>query len=247
MLTFMRDYPKEFEARVEFIRKMVENAHVNGIVFGNSGGKDCALVGILCKAACPNTVGVLLPCASKQNFGSDTDDALAVSAQFGIETRRVDLTETRSALLDALGDATEMTPASTANIAPRLRMATLYAIAGSENRLVAGTGNRSERYMGYFTKWGDGAFDFNPIADLTVTEVYEFLRYLNAPATIIAKAPSAGLFEGQTDELEMGVSYAAIDEYILNGTGNERDIAVIDRYHSRSSHKLRMPPVFGEE
>lgn len=243
----MRNYQEEFEARVTFIKNMVKNAHVDGIVFGNSGGKDCALVGILCKAACPNTVGVLMPCASKQNFGSDTDDALAVSAQFDIETRRVDLTDTRTALLYALGEATEMIPSSTANIAPRLRMATLYAIAGSENRLVAGTGNRSERYMGYFTKWGDGAFDFNPIADLTVKEVYEFLAYLNAPASIISKAPSAGLFEGQTDESEMGVTYAAIDEYILNGTGKEQDISIIERYHNRSSHKLCMPPVFGEK
>ena len=165
----MRDYAIEYERRVAYIREIVERAHVRGIVFGNSGGKDCALVGILCKAACPDTVGVLLPCASRQNYGSDTDDAKAMAEQFGIESRCVDLTAVRAAMLDALHDATEMTDASTANIAPRLRMTALYAIAGSENRLVAGTGNASERYMGYFTKWGDGAFDFDPIADLSVT------------------------------------------------------------------------------
>ena len=240
----MRDYKSEFEQRVAYIRRLVADAHVNGIVFGNSGGKDCALVGILCKAACENTVGVLMPCASSQNYSSDTEDGLAVAEQFGIETRRVDLTAVREAMLAALPEAVEMTPASTANIAPRLRMTTLYAIAGSENRLVAGTGNRSERYMGYFTKWGDGAFDFDPIADLTVTEVYEFLEFLHAPRSIIEKAPSAGLFEGQTDEKEMGVSYAAIDEYILRGTGSEADVAVIERYHSRAAHKLRMPTVY---
>ena len=239
-----RDYREEFERRVAFIRERLADAHADGIVFGNSGGKDCALVGILCKAACDNTVGVLMPCASSQNYGQDTEDGLAVAAQFGIETRRVDLTETRSALLSALTEAVGMIPSSTANIAPRLRMTALYAIAGSENRLVAGTGNRSERYMGYFTKWGDGAFDFDPIADLTVTEVYEFLEYLNAPRSIIEKAPSAGLFEGQTDEKEMGVSYAAIDRYILSGTGTPGDTAVIERYHSRAAHKLRMPTVY---
>ena len=242
----MRDYQKEFDARVAFIRRLVAEAHVRGIVYGNSGGKDCALVGILCKAACDDTVGVLMPCASGRNFGSDTDDALAVSAQFGIEARRIDLTAARQAMLDALPAVTEMTDASVANIAPRLRMTTLYAIAGSENRLVAGTGNRSERYMGYFTKWGDGACDFNPIADLTVGEIYEFLEFLHAPRSIIEKAPSAGLFEGQTDEGEMGVSYAAVDEYILHGTGSENDIAVISRYHARNAHKLRLPPVFDE-
>ncbi len=234
----MRDYREEFEKRVAFIKELVRSSGTRGIIFGNSGGKDCALVGILCKAACDNTVGVIMPCASKRNFGSDYDDGMAVAEKYGIETRVVDLTAVREAELAALASVTEMTPASTANIAPRLRMTTLYSIGGSENLLVAGTGNRSERYMGYFTKWGDGAFDFDPIADLTVTEVYEFLEYLGAPRSIIEKAPSAGLFEGQTDEQEMGVSYAAIDRYLLTGEANEHDKAIIDRYHSRSAHKL---------
>ncbi|MEG2000986.1 MAG: NAD(+) synthase, partial [Evtepia sp.] len=108
-----------------------------------------------------------------------------------------------------------------------------------ENRLVAGTGNRSEIHMGYFTKWGDGAYDLNPIGDLTVTEIYEFLRFLNAPAAIIEKAPSAGLFEGQTDEQDMGVTYAAIDRYLVTGEANEHDRAIIERYHNRSNHKRR--------
>lgn len=243
----MRDYKAEFENRTAFIRKMVSNARADGIVFGNSGGKDCALTGILCKAACDNTVGILLPCASSRNYGSDMDDALALAAQFGIESRTVDLTAARDAVLAALAPAAKLPETAAANIAPRLRMTALYAIAGAENRLVAGTGNRSERFMGYFTKWGDGGFDFDPIADLTVTEVYEFLEYLNAPRSIIEKAPSAGLFEGQTDEKEMGVSYAAIDEYILCGTGKPEATAVIGRFHSRAAHKLRLPAVYDPE
>jgi len=241
----MRDYQKEFEARVAFIRDLVAEARVNGIVYGNSGGKDCALVGILCKAACDRTVSVMMPCSSGQNYGRDMEDALAVAEQYGIETRTVDLTAVRNALLDAVGEAAEVTAPAAANIAPRLRMTTLYTVAGSENLLVAGTGNRSERYMGYFTKWGDGAFDFDPIADLTVTEVYEFLRFLKAPTSVIEKAPSAGLFDGQTDEKEMGVTYAAIDRLILEGTGAPEDLAVIERYHARAAHKLRMPTVYG--
>ena len=118
-------------------------------------------------------------------------------------------------------------------------MLTLYTVAGSEGRLVAGTGNRSEAYMGYFTKWGDGAYDFNPIADLTATEVIEFLRWLDAPASIYTKAPSAGLYEGQTDEQEMGVTYAAIDRYITTGEASPEDRAIIDRFHARSEHKRR--------
>ena len=235
----MRDYSREFEQRVAYIRAKLAEAHADGVVFGNSGGKDSALVGILCKAACDNTVGVLMPCASKQNYGRDTDDARALAAQFGIETRTVDLTAVREREIEALKDVCELNDMALTNIAPRLRMTTLYAVAAAENRLVAGTGNRSETYMGYFTKWGDGACDFNPISDLTVGEVFAFLRYLNAPASIVEKAPSAGLFDGQTDEQEMGVSYQAIDDYLLHGTAGEADLAIIERYHSRSGHKRR--------
>ena len=240
----MRDYQKELEQRVAFIRERLATAHADGIVYGNSGGKDCTLAGALCKAACENTVGVILPCASQRNYGSDTDDARAAAEKFGIETRTVDLTAVREAMLNALDPAVDMIPSSTANIAPRLRMTALYAIAGSENRLVCGTGNRSERYMGYFTKWGDGACDFNPIADLTVTEIYEFLAFLDAPRSIIEKAPSAGLFEGQTDEQEMGVRYAEVDAFLAGEEVSPEARAVIDRYHSRSLHKLVMPPIF---
>ena len=130
-----------------------------------------------------------------------------------------------------------MNASALANIAPRLRMLTLYAVAAAENRLVAGTGNKSEAYVGYFTKWGDGAHDFNPIADLTVTEIYEFLRYLNAPECIINKAPSAALFDGQTDETEMGVSYAALDAFLSGEAIAEETRQIIDRMHTVSEHK----------
>lgn len=170
----MRDYAVEFEKRVEFIRNLVKNSHVDGIVFGNSGGKDSALVGILCKAACDNTVGIIMPCSSKRNFGIDKNDGEEVAVQFGIETRLIDLTAQKELAMENLKGITELNNAAVSNIAPRLRMITLYAVAASENRLVAGTGNRSEAYMGYFTKWGDGGHDFNPIADLTVREIYEF-------------------------------------------------------------------------
>jgi len=240
----MRDYQKEAEERVAFIRQQLADAHAEGIVYGNSGGKDCTLVGILCKMACENTVGVIMPCQSKRNYGEDRDDGLAAAQQFGIETRTVDLSAVKEAMTAALGEVTTLNNAALTNINPRLRMTTLYAIGAAENRLVAGTGNRSEVYMGYFTKWGDGGYDFNPISDLTVAEIYEFLAYLGAPEKIITKAPSAGLFEGQTDEQDMGVTYAAIDRYITTGEASEHDKAIIDRYHGRSAHKRRLPSVF---
>lgn len=235
----MRNYQEEFENRVAFIKGLLQDSGASGIVYGNSGGKDSALVGILCKAACDNTVGILMPCNSKRNFESDMDDGMAVARQFAIESRVIDLTAQRELAIQNLEAITTPNNQALSNIAPRLRMVTLYAVAASENRMVAGTGNRSERYMGYFTKWGDGACDFNPISDLTVTEIFEFLRYLKAPASIIEKAPSAGLFEGQTDEDEMGVTYRAIDEYMQTGVATDKDRDIIERYHARSEHKRR--------
>jgi len=242
----LRDYKLETEKRVAFIRKCLEDAHADGIIYGNSGGKDCTLVGILCKLACENTIGVRMPCQSKRNYGEDFKDAEDAAKQFDIETRTVDITAAKEAMTAELEKVTQLNNAALTNINPRLRMITVYAIAAAENRIVAGTGNRSERYMGYFTKWGDGGCDFNPIGDLTVREIYEYLDYFDAPENIRKKAPSAGLFEGQTDEDDMGVTYAAIDKYLLEGEVSEKDKAVIDRYHSRSEHKRRMPPVFGE-
>ncbi|MCD7844513.1 MAG: NAD(+) synthase [Oscillospiraceae bacterium] len=238
----MRDYEKEFESRVAFVKELVESSGAKGIVYGNSGGKDSALVGIICKAACDNTVGILMPCVSQRNFSIDLTDGKEVAEKFNIEARMVDLTPLREQAVNSLETITSLTPAAIANIAPRLRMITLYAVAGAEGRLVAGTGNASEAYMGYFTKWGDGAYDFNPIADLTVTEIFEFLAYLDAPMSVRTKAPSAGLFEGQTDESEMGISYAKIDQYLLTGTATEEDKKILARFHNASEHK-RVPQV----
>ena len=233
----MRDYKAEFESRVSFIKGILEDSGAKGIVYGNSGGKDSALVGILCKAACSDTVGIIMPCSSRRNYDIDAIDGKEVAVCFGIETRTVDLTPVKDAFVAQVSAAASVTPAADANIAPRLRMAALYAIAASEGRIVAGTGNRSEAYVGYFTKWGDGAHDFNPIADLTVTEIYEFLRYLKAPECVIKKAPSAALFDGQTDEGEMGFTYGSLDKYLLTGSTDEKSIETIERMHRASQHK----------
>lgn len=233
----MRDYELEFFERVNFITRTVAKSGASGIVYGNSGGKDSALVGILCKAACDNTLGLTMPCTSKRNYHEDTDDAMTVARQYHIETRTLDLTPVKETAVSQLTSVTKLNDRALTNMAPRLRMMSLYAVAASENRLVAGTGNRSEAYVGYFTKWGDGAYDFNPIADLTVTEIYEFLRFLKAPARIIEKAPSAGLFEGQTDEKELGITYAELDQYLLSGTAAPQTHTMIEQLHKMSEHK----------
>jgi len=234
----------ETKKRVEFIQAVIKTAGADGVVYGNSGGKDSALVGILCKMACDNTVGLIMPCGPRRNYEADKIDAENIARQYGIAMRIIDLSDVKKELVRVVREKIQITDSALVNLAPRLRMIALYATAASENRLVAGTGNRSEVYMGYFTKWGDGACDFNPIADLTVTEIYEFLRYLHAPGFIIEKAPSAGLFDGQTDEDEMGVSYHSIDEFLLYGATSPRDMAVIEKFHKSSEHKRNMPVTF---
>ena len=234
----MRDYGSETEKRVTWIREVLAETGAKGVIFGNSGGKDSALVGILCRKATENVLGVIMPCQSSANYGTDYEHAELLARKFDIESMVVDLTPCKETFLHGLG---EITPTAASNINPRLRMMTLYALGQSRGYLVAGTSNKSERYTGYFTKWGDGACDFNPISDLLATEVFEFLRYLGAPSEIVDKLPSAGLFEGQTDEADMGVSYAAIDKFIQSGEASNEDAAKINRMHEQTAHK-RTPP-----
>ncbi|MEG1509171.1 MAG: NAD(+) synthase [Clostridia bacterium] len=237
----------EIKQRVDWIKEVLKNAHANGVVVGNSGGKDCTLVEILCKKATENVLSVIMPCESKRNYEIDKRHALLVAEKYNIETIEVDITSTKQDLARKLEQfcPKQQVPMAYANMNPRLRMTTLYTIAQNKNYLVAGTGNLSEITMGYFTKWGDGGYDFNPIADMTATEVFAMLRYLQAPIEIIEKAPSAGLYEGQTDEKEMGVSYAEIDKFIRTGESEKQD--VILKAFNRNQHKRVMPLQFKKQ
>lgn len=114
----MRNYAEETEKRVQYIRQAVADAHADGILFGNSGGKDSALVGILCKMACENTEGIILPCSSKRNFTIDKDDGMEVADQFGIKTRVLDLTAQKELAMETLGTVTTLTDAAVSNLAP---------------------------------------------------------------------------------------------------------------------------------
>ena len=240
-----RDYAKEITNRIAFIKNVLKISGASGIVFANSGGKDSALVGILCKMACENTVSLILPCGVARSYERDKEDALQLSIKYNIATHGIDLAETQKAFLKSAEADFTFSESALRNIAPRLRMMTLYTVAAHENRIVAGTSNKSEYYMGYFTKWGDGACDFNPIGDLTCTEVFEFLKYLNAPSCIVDKPPSAGLFEGQTDEEDMGITYESIDRFLLTGEATDVDRAIIERAHKPTEHKRRLQQVYG--
>ena len=245
------DVKQTIQDRVNWIKQLLKETGAKGIIYGNSGGKDCTLVAALCKMATDNVLGVIMPCESKRNYGSDKDDAVIAGEKFQIPQIVVDLTETKQALMSAIGDnikegvvseyAEKMAPA---NANPRLRMTVLYSLGQAKGYLVAGTGNLCEMTMGYFTKWGDGACDFNPIADLTVPEVYALLRELDAPKSIIDKEPSAGLYEGQTDEKDMDVTYAEITAYCRGGEVDEAQKQKIERAYRTTAHKRSMPRYF---
>lgn len=234
------DIEKSVRKRVKIIQELLDETGTKGIVYGNSGGKDSALVSILCKLATENVLGVIMPCGTF--LENDNRDAIELGEIFEIEQKRVDLTEVRELLLEKINDT--VSEESKRNIAPRLRMTTLYAIAQSKGYLVAGTTNRSEALVGYFTKWGDSGCDFNPISDLTSDEVYAHLKYFAnlkpIPVGIQTKAPSAGLYEGQTDEQDLGVSYNAINGYIKGDLISEKDKEKIERYKRLTAHKKRM-------
>lgn len=214
-----RNWEKELEERSNWIKNYVESQNIKGIVLGASGGKDCALVSILCKHAGINVLNVSMPCG---NLKADENDARKFAKLYDIPFMVIDLSTTFDALVKSIekNENIKLKGLELANLKPRLRMTTLYAKAATLGYLVGGTGNRSEITIGYFTKHGDGACDINPISDLTVHEIYDFLKYLSKKDNkdlnfIIDRQPSAGLYEGQTDELELGFSYEELDAMIF--------------------------------
>ena len=240
----MREWNEEIKNRVEWIKGILKDAGAKGIVIGMSSGKDSNTVAALSKLATDNVLGVVMPCDS---VATDKQDALRVAKQLGIKTVEVDLKDSYSTLSQSLekGMGLPLSLMASANIKPRLRMTALYAIAQEKGYLVAGTDNLSEAVMGYFTKWGDGSFDFCPISDLTATEVVELGKELGIPKEIIEKAPSAGLWEGQTDEGEMGITYKEIDTFIRLGISRPDIIAKIRKAYHKNAHKRQLPYSYG--
>jgi NAD+ synthase len=238
-----------------WLRERVRAAGAQGLVFGLSGGIDSAVVARLCQLAMPDRcVGVIMPCHSAPH---DEVDARLVADHFKIGVLRVPLEEPFDALTRLVDEAFDAGPSlrphatddvkarvPRANVKPRLRMTTLYFVANRLNYLVAGTGNRSEITIGYYTKYGDGGVDLLPIGQLVKREVWDLARELGVPARIIEKAPSAGLWLGQTDEAEMGFTYAELEQFIANGSGtvSEATAKRIQHLIDASEHKRALPP-----
>ncbi len=234
---------KRIESLVGWLRDRAGEAGALGAVVGISGGVDSAAVAALCLRAFPETtLGVLMPLHSDPR---DHDDAVAVCEVLQLPHTTVVLDGVHDALLAALRASGQYADhhLALANLRPRLRMATLYYFANRLNRLVAGTGNRSEAYVGYFTKYGDGGVDVLPLGGLVKSEVRELAAALGVPPAIVDRTPSAGLWPGQTDEGEMGLTYAVLDAYLLTGEAPPEARVRIERLHAASEHKRRLPPV----
>jgi NAD+ synthase len=195
---------------VLWIKTQVRAAKSKGVVLGLSGGLDSCVVAALAKEALgtQKVLGLLLPCHSQKMDGRD---ARVFAGKFGIKTKEIDLTGVYDGLIKVLPAADRMTKA---NLRPRLRMIVLYYFARKLNYLVCGTSNKSELMAGYFTKFGDGASDILPIGDLFKTQVRKLAVELKIPQPVIAKPPTAGLWPGQTDEKEMGITYPELDDIL---------------------------------
>jgi NAD+ synthase len=232
------------EKLVSWIKDETLAAGCKGIVLGMSGGLDSSVLAGLCQRAFPrNTLGVIMPCHSCQE---DKAHAEEVAGKFAVPTTEVVLDNTFDALLQTLPDYKAdpaLSQLAQANLKARLRMLTLYNIANQLKYMVVGSSNRSEISIGYFTKYGDGGVDIMPLGNLVKGQVRELARFLVIPRTIIDKPPTAGLWEGQTDEDEMGFSYEALDRYLLSGEASDELRSKIETMIAASKHKRTMPPI----
>lgn len=229
----------------QWIREQVEASGLPGVVLGLSGGIDSAVVAGLCARALgpANVLGVIMPISSQPQ---DAADAHAVADTYGMEALEVNLQPAFDALMANLPDGNAL---AVANLKPRLRMLTLYHRANTLGRLVIGTGNRSEYMTGYFTKYGDAGVDLLPLVGMYKHQVRDVAHAIGVPQIILDRAPSAGLWAGQTDEEEMGVTYADLDRILAAHTaGEELDPSpAVERvmYLMRvSEHKRRGVPMF---
>ncbi|MDY0345258.1 MAG: NAD(+) synthase [Bacilli bacterium] len=226
----------------KFLQQYLKDAHAKGYVLGISGGIDSALVAALSVKAVGNDklFALLMPIDSHP---SDLKDGIDLCHKFNIAYEVVDLSEAYHLLVKNYGfKDDESSQLALYNTKVRLRMVTLYAFAQARNSLVLGTDNADEIHVGYFTKYGDGAADLVPLAELTKGEVFQASKMLGVPDSILKRIPTAGLFIGQTDEKELGVTYAELDDYLLGKEIKQKAKERIQYLHRVSEHKRNPIP-----
>ena len=240
----LKSYLKEIE---KFLRNYLEQTHCEKYILGVSGGVDSSL----CAAILKSAVGrdkvrcIIMPIDSSK---ADTEDGLTLVKDLDLPYDVIDNTEAFEAYKrEFLKNGITLDRSTLGNLKARMRMATLYAVAQKERGLVVGTDNADERYVGYFTKHGDGACDILPIAHLVKGEVVEAAKIYGVREHLAERVPTAGLFEGQTDEKEMGVTYQELDAYILGKSISKSSEERIEYLRRISEHKRKdipMPKAF---
>jgi len=234
-----------------WIYNYVKSANAENVIVGLSGGIDSAVTAALCTKALGNkkVFGLGLPCGS---ISQDLEDARLVAKTLEIGFTVLDLNPIYDNFLNIIEFNHKKNNLANANLKPRIRMTALYFYGQTKGKsLIAGTSNRAELAIGYFTKYGDGAADFEPLASLYKQEVRKLAKILSVPERIITKPPSAGLWAEQTDEGEIGLTYEIIDDILyridydidFNGLIDKNTQKVRDLMSS-ASHKLKMPPMF---
>lgn len=232
---------EDIEKRLGFIREQIDGPGLGGVVVGISGGIDSAVTAALCVRALgrERVIGVWMPAYSQPVHQAD---AQKLAEAIGLHLVTVDVGPAFDALVPAIEAVLPLNDKTKGNTKARLRMTTLYAIANQKGYLVADTCNRSEVYVGYMTKGGDGLADFNPVESLTKHEIRILAQELGVPGEIITKAPSADLWEGQTDEQEMGFTYEDLDRLLITGETRPEALERIEFLHRISEHKRNLMP-----
>ncbi|WP_336177738.1 NAD+ synthase [Fusobacterium polymorphum] len=236
---------------VEFLRESFKKAGFSKAVLGLSGGIDSALVAYLLRDALgkENVLAIMMP--YKSSNPDSLNHAKLVVEDLGINSKTIEITD----MIDAyFKNEEEVTSLRMGNKMARERMSILFDYSSKENALVVGTSNKTEIYLGYSTQFGDSACALNPIGDLYKTNIWDLSRYLKIPNELIEKKPSADLWEGQTDEQEMGLTYKEADQVLYRmleennkveevlAEGFNKDLVDnILRRMNRSEYKRRMP------
>ena len=240
------DVEKATNGCINWIREwFLKNGKDCNAVLGISGGKDSSVVAALCVAALgkDRVIGVLMP----QGVQSDIDYSIELCEFLGIRNYTVNVGAAVAAITDEIAAAMEITDQSRFNLPARVRMATVYAVAQSQNGRVANTCNLSEDWVGYSTRYGDSVGDFAPLSNFTVAEVIAIGSYLGLPEKFVKKPPIDGLC-GQTDEDKLGFTYETLDKYIREGIEPDAEIKKrIDRLHEINLFKLRYMDVYEYE